>query len=221
MTTKPCKDGEHIKALQLTAITETWKWHQKGWGVPATGTTGAGRIQVRDTGNGTGKCRAGASLGTCPLPPCISGPKTNLGQNVSRVGASTAWPGKQEQTGCLDGFGDWGFLEGGVQFGSNGFYFLLYIQNFPWKQRIVKLSLSLQLLAESWYALQCPADAGGCSHKFVPVLVCPKVSFDTKSGCRYRHSKVECVGVFSRGVGAVRCYNKEQQPHCPEEGSGA
>lgn len=62
---------------------------------------------------------------------------------------------------------------------------------------------------------------GGRSQKFVPALVRPKISFDTKSGCRNRHSKVKCAGIFSRGVGVVRCHVGEQQPRCPEEGSGA
>lgn len=53
--------------------------------------------------------KLGLHLGLVPCPQ-HQWTQKNLGQNVSRVEASTAWSGKQEQTGCLDGFGVWGFF---------------------------------------------------------------------------------------------------------------
>lgn len=153
--------------------------------------------------------------------PSTSGPKNTLGQNVSRVEAFTAWSGKQEQTGRVDGFGVWGFFgRGSAVWESLAFFFFLFLrQNFHWKQRVVNVSFSPQVLAEPWYVLQCPADAGGCSQKFVSVLVCPKLLFDTKSGFRHRQRKVECGGVFSSGLGTVSII--EQKPRCPEVGPEA
>lgn len=114
-----------------------------------------------------------------------------------------------------------GFLEGGVQFGNHWLFcfFLFLRQNSHWKQRVANVSFSPQVLAEPWYGLQCPADAGGCSQKFVSALICPKLSSDTKSGFRHRHRKVECGDVFSSGLGVVS--TNEQKPRCPEEGSEA
>lgn len=60
------------------------------WCRQARGTREVGQLQVWNTGNGTDKCRAGGSLRTCPLPLDISGTKKTLGQDVSRVGVSTA-----------------------------------------------------------------------------------------------------------------------------------
>lgn len=91
----------------------------------ARGTSAAGRIQVRGTGNGTGKCSAGASLGTCPLLPSINRPKKPLEQNVSRVGASAGWSGEWEQTEYLDELGVWGVFRGGSALRESwGFYVL-------------------------------------------------------------------------------------------------
>lgn len=95
------------------------------WCRQARGTRAAGRVQVWDTGNGTVNCRAGASLGVCPLPPASVDPKKPRTKcQQSRGIYCLVW-----QTGANRVFG-WVwclglFLEGGVQFENHGVFSVL------------------------------------------------------------------------------------------------